>query len=191
MKLLCLFIIGLIFSPLECVGQTWISTMKQLEISKSTRTDVERVFDISTPILRRNLAETEINGWTELLEYETRYGDLEVKFSIGGCSSQQNKAGYDVPAGRLVLAILYPAKPMKIGVLGYDLSRFRIERVNDVDGAFEYDDFERGISLSVLKGRVTRIQFDLSKDQLELDCRNPPTVLIERADEQSPPEKPV
>ncbi len=171
MKFLCLFIIGLIFSPLECLGQTWISKMKQLETSKSTRSDVERVFDLSTPILRRNLAETEVDGWTELFEYETRYGDLEVKFSTGGCSSQQNKAGYDVPAGRLVLAILHPAKRMKIGVLGYDLSRFRIERVNDIDGALEYEHSERGISLSVIKGRVTRIQFDLSKDQLELDCR--------------------
>lgn len=161
----------LLLTPIQSLGQSWISKLKQLEILKSTRADAERVFDLSTPIRQRNLAETEIHGWTELFEYESKDGDLELKFSTGGCLSQENKAGYDVPAGLLVQAILHPAKPAKLAAMGYDLSRFERERVEDVDGAFEYEDFEQGISLSVVNGKVTRIQLDLSKDHLKLDCR--------------------
>lgn len=169
--ILCLvFLLTICFSSFGKEPK-WFVQMKRLKVASSTRTTVEESFKYKKILSSKNFAIKEKDGWSEEVEYQTSDGIIEVTYSTGNCEESKSPYGYDINKDILVSLIFYPSKPAKLTL--FDVKGYEVYRVEDVVGAYIYNDSSKGFSIYVIDGKVEKAEIDLTTEQAkQLSCKS-------------------
>ena len=136
----------------------WFIKIKQIDVLKSTRIDVERVFPESKIVDQIDYTE-EKGGWGREVEYRTSEGYLKVEYSTEGCPVNKLAVAYNVPLDTVVELRFYPSDEPSITELDLRLDDFSRERVADVVDTFVFRNVSRGTKLVISKGKVSSVEF--------------------------------
>lgn len=138
----------------------WYIQLQKLEILK---TRVETVVDI--------FGEPRVSGPSRK-RFESADGILIITFSSGKCT-RQKMTGYDVEEGVVEQFSFWvdKSKRVKVKDLDFDLNQFEKTEIDDVPGAFVYEDFEGGVSIGVDRnGLVESLEIEPSSKFDHLLC---------------------
>lgn len=136
--------------------------LKDLKLLRSTRADVVRI--LGTPS----------GSSSEYLpKYRLAEGAVSVEYSRGLCASVKN-GGWDVAAFTLTRIFFEPSKPLTPKQLGFHLSSFIKNEIDDVPGAFSYENERMGINFTLKRsGHVESIEIYPTPEHDELACKGP------------------
>ena len=166
-----IFTVSLCIS-VEAKEPDWLIKLRKLKVFSSTKTDVEKVFDIPKVTEIYNYAEREKDGWSMRVDYETDEGELEAEYSIGKCSENRSTIGYDVDKDVVVDLTFRPNIPFFQTDLEYDLKTFEAERVTDIENAYIFSNYELGTELYIVDKKVEKIDFVKTEKHKALKCKN-------------------
>jgi len=129
---------------------------------RTSRTEVEELF--------KTLEDLGVLG-----RYQTEEGIIEVYYSTGGC----NRAGWDVPAGRVLRYNLYPNKPIFLQTLLSPLKKY-FQRSDDIMMQYYLDPTEGTVFASRDGSKtIDHIEFFPSDTNRDLRCKGfPPYSII-------------
>lgn len=160
-----------LFSVTTQTGEpVWMSKLRQIEILKSKREDVERIFDSPLIIETVDLSNSGTTGWREYVEYKTKDGDLTVYYSIGRCAELPYKLGYDVERGIVVKIEFEPRKRIPIEQLNFDYKTFDWGYTDDVPGSYSGGNNELGVDIYFTNKKLNRIEFEMPSSKDYLSC---------------------
>ena len=138
----------------------WFERIKTIEILKSNRQDVNRIFgQPKNPTYQYNNI------------YQLKEGKLDVEYSVGLCNSER-KLGWNVPEFTVTRFFFTPNKPISPQKVGISLVGFQKHEIYDVTGAFLYSNEKKGINLSLkANGKIEIIEFYPQKKYDNLYCK--------------------
>lgn len=142
----------------------WFTKFKQIQVLKSTREDVEKMFGFPKVIQVRK------GKWSQTIDYEFNGGRFEVSYSTGKCSQETNQNGYNVNTGVVVKTYLFLFLPVKISELKLKLKGFEKYKSSEYNGLV-YTNDEIGVQYSGDKKTISDITFYPSDKQDNLDCK--------------------
>ena len=171
-----LFFIFLIcaVAPVYAKPAEWLRKIKRIELLKSTRVEVEKLFGDSRVVEMRDLAAEFKNGWGKEVKYETKYGTLEVWYAAGKCAESKGKPySFDVAADVAMAVTFLPSEIVFENQLGYDLNKFKIDSDWNADKIFSLETENSKTTVKVKELQVTSIEYDVSeKLKTRLECKN-------------------
>ncbi len=170
--LFLMYISFLAVNPIYGKEPDWLIKLKKLEVFKSTKTEIEKMFDHPEIIETYNSAEKEKNGWGEIIKYKTKDGMLKIEYSTGKCSETKSILGYDVEKDVAVELTFYPHKPIPFNDLGYDLKKFKYISVSDMWETYIFSNEELGVRIFIVDKRVENISFGFTDKSKKLYCKN-------------------
>jgi hypothetical protein len=171
--LLFVFVVG-IAAPVFAKPGAWLGKIKKIELVKTTRVEIEKLFENPQVIEIEDLAVDYKNGWGKLVKYETKYGKLEVWYAAGKCSESKGKPyAYDVAADVAMMFTFFPNEIVFENQLGYNLSKFKTDVVSETDKTYSLETEKSKIVVEVKSLQVSSIEHDISvKYKTQLECKN-------------------
>ncbi len=169
-----IFVVGIGFSPVYAKQSEWLRKIKKIEILKTTKAEVEKLFGNPQVVETNDLAVKLKNGWGKEIKYETKYGKLEVWYAAGKCSESKGKPyAYDVAADVVMMLTFFPNEIVLENQLGYDLSKFKNDSVSDTDKTYSLETEKLKITINIENFQLSSIEYDISeKHKTQLECKN-------------------
>lgn len=157
---------------IEAKEPDWLTKLRKLEVFRSTKSDVERIFSDSKITDIYNAAERERNGWSKRIEYETTDGELEVWYSTGKCWETKSTIGYDVDKDVVTELTFRPNLPFPYIDLEYDLDEFKSTSVTDVEETYIFSNVKLGVEVLIMNEKVEKVDFCVAEKHKQLECKN-------------------
>jgi hypothetical protein len=165
--------IGVFITPIYAKQPEWLKKVKKIEILKTAKGEVEKLFGNPKIIETRDLAIVFKNGWGKEIKYETKYGNLEVWYAAGKCSKSRGIYAYDIDADVVAAFTFFPNEIALENQLGYDLNKFEVDSDSDTDKTYSFEDEKSKITIEVKNFQVYSIEFEISdKYKTRLECQN-------------------
>ena len=157
-------VIFILSTNLLIYGQNpdWYIKLNKLEILKSSKNDVGRIFNDF------KISKSFIHNGVESAFYESSEGELSVNFSAGGCSFKRED-DYNVEKGKVLEAIFFPKEFVKLSKFRIDKNKFE-KHLEDDNPTLHYINQNLGIDYGVQKGKVIHIKLFPSANFENLRC---------------------
>lgn len=141
----------------------WYAKLKQIKPLKSSKQDVERVFNF--PQIRNSFKENRI----EVVYYEIADGKFTVEYIAEDCSSVSRNS-YS-PRKGTVLSIMFIAhKELKLSKFNVDRKQL-VKRIEAHDSTEHYSNPELGVEYIGRKGKVEIVKFYATSENEHLQCK--------------------
>lgn len=154
----------------------WLLKLNKIRTFKSTKTEIEKLFDQPTIIEVNDRSARIKNGWGKTIKYQTKDGILEVDYSTGNCAESKSLYGYDVEDQVAVGVSFYPNKILYDNQLNYDLNKFEIKPDKYDPNSHYLSSKELAVHILVSESRVKLIQFTIEDKHKKFACKNVPDV---------------
>ncbi|HEX8247642.1 MAG TPA: hypothetical protein VF599_05705 [Pyrinomonadaceae bacterium] len=158
-------------SSLYGAAPAWFSKLKQIELLKTTRQNVEELLG------RPKITDAYESRLGQVVEYKLKAGELTVLYSLGRCSKNSEQE-YDVEKNVIIDLEMNLTKAVSISTLGLDLNDFNKTEIRDLRGVFDYrneDSGEHYLMNEFYKDgtqKIQKIEFFPSKSQEKLKCQS-------------------
>jgi len=168
-----ILIVGIGFSPVYAKQPEWLRKVKKIEVLKSTKSDVEKLFGNPKVIETEDLAIKYKNGWGKTVKYEIKDGTLEISYAAGKCSENRSFYSWDIESDVVVEMTFSPNDIVLDNQLGYNLSKFEKEGDSEVDKTYTLKTENLGIKIEIEDAKVLSLNFFIVENYLnQLECKN-------------------
>lgn len=122
---ICLVIFFLFCFTARAQEPEWFAKLKRIQTLKSSRTEIEKVFEKAK--VSKSFQDNEI----EFVFYVMPEGKLSVKYSTGQCSASKTGDNYKAGKGILLDALFIPENKLKLSEFKIDRKLFKKVRAGD------------------------------------------------------------
>lgn len=146
----------------------WFYQLKKIEILKSTKQDIEKLF----PSLTSKLSVKHKFKNSEEIHYLLKEESLFVSYSLQKCfssSAENERFSYNVDKDTLLFLAYHPKKPVKISKLKLDLSSFKSYKETDTENFIYYND-DLGLRYGIADSKINSIEIFPSSSMKNLLC---------------------
>ena len=160
-RFLLLFAVALICnSTVSAQEPEWFKSIKSIKLLSATKQDIIRLF-----------GEPEPSTYPYFKTYKLKDGNIDVEYSKGFCSIG-DKEGWNVPELTVTRIFITPAKGLTPQQLGFRTKEFIKHEIEDVPGAYTFENEKDGINFSVRRtGTVEAISLYPGQGYRDLFCR--------------------
>ncbi len=171
--LFVILFVGIGFNSVHAKQAEWLKQIKRIEVLKTTKAEVEKLFDNPKVIEIDDLAVKFKNGWGKTIKYETKYGLLEISYAAGKCSENKSLYSWDIAADVVVEMTFSPNDIVFENQLGYNLGKFEKDADSETDKIYSLETGKSGIKIEVEDAKVSFVNFFITEKHLkQLECKN-------------------
>lgn len=165
------FVIGIV--PIYAKQPEWLRKIKKIEVLKSTKAEVEKLFGNPQIIEVDDLAAKYKNGWGKTVRYDTKYGNLEISYAAGKCSENKGLYSWDIAADIVFELTFSPNDIVLDNQLGYNLGKFEKESDSEAGKTYSLKTGNSGIKIEIEDAKVSSLNFFIVEKYLnQLECKN-------------------
>lgn len=162
MKIKTLYLLSLIL-VFNCQNYAqepdWFRKIKSIDVLISTRKDIIKLFE-----------EPKNSNYPYFESYQLKEGKMNVEYSKGFCNGEKKDA-WNVTEFTVTRIFFTPNRPVTPEMLGINPTEFHKYEIEDVPGAFEYENDETGIDFTLkTTGKIEIIVFNPQKKYDNLYC---------------------